>query len=276
MRETCRRPRATAQTPVLAATVSLARAVFGDAEQAAVVAIGVGATGQIDAARGVVGYAGPTMPGWTGADIGGAVRAAFALPVAVENDVNALALGEAMFGAARGLGSALFVAVGTGVGGALVLNGELWRGHSSSAGEIGRMLFDAAHASHDPHGATIEAYAAGPAMAARYCERIGTTGLSLREVHARALNGDARAREVIGSGAAALGRVLASALNVVDPEALIIGGGVAALGALWWEPLLVALRANPQPGPAAIRVLPAALGTAAPLAGAGAVGWRAR
>lgn len=255
---------------VLNATVALAKQL----PQADVAAIGVGATGQVDVARGAIGYAGPTMPGWAGADIRGVLSDAFKLPVFVDNDVNALALGEARFGAARDARSALFVAVGTGVGGAILLDGALWHGHSNTAGEIGSLLVDvdAARASDQPLAGCVESFSSGPSMAARYnAETRPETPLDLRAVLARAQIGDPVARRVIVEGAQVLGYALRGALNLLDPEALVIGGGVASLGATWWDPLLAVLRANPQPGVARIAVLPAALGADAPLVGAAAV-----
>jgi glucokinase len=255
---------------VLDATIALARRL----PSANVDAIGVGATGQVDAAHGRIGYAGPTMPGWAGADIRGALGDALGLPVFVDNDVNALALGEARFGAAREVRSALFVAVGTGVGGAILIDGELWHGHSNTAGEIGSLLVDveAARASDAPLAGCVESYASGPSMAARYHALMPSSEpLDLRGIHARAQSGDLSARSVISDGARVLGFALRGALNLLDPQALVVGGGVASLGALWWDPLLHVLRSNPQPGVAKIQVLPATLGPDAPLAGAAAV-----
>jgi glucokinase len=255
---------------VLDATIALARRL----PNANLDAIGVGANGQVDVAQGRIGYAGPTMPGWAGADLRGALGDAFGLPVFVDNDVNALALGEARFGAARDLRSALFVAVGTGVGGAILIEGALWHGHSNTAGEIGSLLVDvaAARASDAPLAGCVESYASGPSMAARYNALMPSAEpLDLRAVHARAQHGDPTARLVIADGARVLGFALRGALNLFDPHALVIGGGVASLGALWWDALLDVLRSNPQPGVAKIQILPAALGADAPLAGAAAV-----
>ena len=248
-----------------------------EADGARVRAVGVGAAGQIDYARGRVRYASPTISGWAGAEIAQTLRAAFALPVAVDNDANVWALGEQRFGAGRAFQHVLYIAVGTGVGGAIVLNGQLWRGHSFSAGEVGTLLTEdgVAAAGGGVLAGRLESYAGGPAIAARYCAKSGKSGLGLREVAALAADGDGLAREAIAESARILGRALCGLLNTLDPEALVVGGGVAALGALWWDPLTATIRANPMPGPAQIVIRTAELGTHAPIAGAGALAFDA-
>lgn len=258
---------------------TLGSAVRAEAEGqgARVRAAGVGAAGVIDYAHGRVRYASPTISGWAGAEIARTLRAAFDLPVAVDNDANVWALGEQRFGAGRPFQHALYIAVGTGVGGALVMNGQLWRGHSYSAGEVGTLLTEDSIAARGRGvlDGRLESYASGPAIAADYCARAGKHDLDLRTVAALAAAGDPLAVDAITAGAQVLGRALCGLLNTLDPEALIVGGGVAGLGALWWDPLLSVLRANPMPGPAQIDIRAAELGTDAPIAGAGALAFEA-
>jgi glucokinase len=202
--------------------------------------------------------------------------AATGLPAVIDNDVNALALGESHFGAGRGFQDVLYVAVGTGVGAALMLAGQLRRGATWTAGEIGHLMADWDGDARCSCGRCghLEAYTSGPALAARYCAWTKRdTPLDLRAVAARAQAGDDTARRAIALGADILGRVLGGLLNVLDPQALVIGGGVAELGDLWWGPLTAALRANPMPGPAQIVLRPAQLGPDAVLVGAA---WLAR
>jgi len=261
---------------ILATATAVAERVRAAARNdgVAVVACGVGAAGQIDHVHGRVRYASPTLKGWAGTEIARELSQRLNLPVAVDNDVNVLALAEHRFGAGRGLRDVLFVAVGTGIGGALVLDGRLRRGATSTAGEIGTLLIDAAAArvpGAGPLAGRLESYASGPAIAAHYCEAAGESGVDLRVVAARAQAGDERAVAALREGATVLGLALNGFLNTLDPQAVIIGGGVPQIGELWWEPLRAAIRANPMPGPAAISVLPAALSTHAPIVGAGAL-----
>ena len=87
-----------------------------------VAAIGVGSAGQVDVTRGVITYAVDTLPDWAGIPLASRLQQRFGLPVSVDNDVNAMALGETVFGAGRGVEAALYASVGTGIGGALILN----------------------------------------------------------------------------------------------------------------------------------------------------------
>jgi glucokinase len=257
---------------ILQAAVAAGREVLKSAGPEHVVAVGVGSAGHVDHERGVITYAADTLPGWTGTDLAGAFRDAFDLPVSVDNDVNAMALGERRFGAGRSFDTALYLTIGTGVGGALVQEGSLWRGTTWTAGEIGHLLvaWDGRRRCSCGHTGHLEAYCAGPAIAKRYSERLNLAApLDLRDVAARAEAGDDIAREAIAEGATILGLALSGLLSVLDPAAVIVGGGVAELGQLWWEPLETALRDAPMPGPARVALHRAELGVHAVLIGAG-------
>lgn len=261
---------------IMATVIDVARKVraAAEAEGRVVSAAGLGAAGQIEYPRGRVRYASPTLHGWAGTEIAQILGDATGLPVAVDNDVNVLALAEQRFGAGRDFSDVLFAAVGTGVGGALVLGGRLWRGASSTAGEIGTLLVDVSRARADSAvlAGKVESYASGPAIAARYEELAHPSEpLDLRAVAERARGGDAHAQSAIREGAVILGLALNGLLNTLDPQALIIGGGVPMLGELWWTPFVDTIRANPMPGPASIAIRRAELLTHAPIAGAGAL-----
>jgi glucokinase len=239
-------------------------------------AIGVGTAGQVDIQRGVITYSVDILPRWAGTQIRAILAEQLRLPVAVDNDVNAMALGELRFGAARGLKHTLYAAVGTGIGGALTFDGHLWRGSNWTAGELGHTVAVWNSDRRCNCGATghLEAYAAGPAMAAEYARRCRQTPSDdLRPVLAAAERGDSVAKAVLAEGAAVLGSVLGGLINVFDPEALIVGGGVAQPGELWWKPFEAAVRANPLPGPQRIAIHHAQLGAQATLIGAAALAW---
>ncbi|MEU1384897.1 MULTISPECIES: ROK family protein [unclassified Nonomuraea] len=166
---------------VLAAALDLAEDRLAQARAAGmdVIACGVGSAGTIGD-NGVVTHATDALPGWRGTDLATAFTERLGLPVTVLNDVHAWALGEARHGAARGSRLALVLTIGTGVGGALVRDGELLRGRNGMAGSLGHtpaVLPPNADADRPcPCGATghLEAYASGPAILSAYHARGGT------------------------------------------------------------------------------------------------------
>jgi glucokinase len=265
MRQVVATPFAGGAAAILAAALDLSCRVLAQASEFDITAVGVGSAGEIDADRGVVTYASDNLPGWAGLALADEFTAATGLPALIDNDVNALAVGEARFGAGRGWHDILCVAVGTGVGGALVLGGRLHRGVHWAAGEIGHLIaaWNGDRVCSCGRAGHLEAYTSGPALTARYRELSGrpqAEALDLRTVGMRARAGDLLALRVIAEGA--------EILNALDPQALVIGGGVAELGDLWWPALEAALRSNPIPGPAKIVLRPAQLGADAVLIGA--------
>jgi glucokinase len=227
-------------------------------------AIGVGAPGVIDPANGIVRSATDVLPGWQGARVRPELSRATGLPVAVDNDVRALAHAEARLGAGRPYRRVLFVSVGTGVGGALTEDGRLVRGAHGSAGEIAHLLVS--ERGPIPCGCGtfdhLEAVAAGPAIAAAAGEA------TVPAVVDRMRAGDERAGAAITHAATVLGRALAGFVTAVDLDAIVLGGGVSRIGADFLEPVADALRAEVRPPGRPMPVLPAALGADAPVIGA--------
>jgi glucokinase len=245
-------------------------------EHLPVLGIGVGTAGQVNVDTGTVTYAVATLASWKGTRIADELTAAFGLPVIVDNDVNSMAIAELQFGAGAGLSSTLYAAVGTGIGGALVINGQLWRGTNWSAGELGHIpaLWNGDEICNCGQGGHLEACAAGPALARRYYRLKGMEPSSdLRPVALAATQGDSIALAVITEGAQIVGTVLAGLVNVFDPQALIVGGGVVQLGDLWWKPFEDAVHANPLPASRAIPIMQARLGNQAVLIGAAYLAW---
>lgn len=207
--------------------------------------LGVGTPGAVDFRTGKVVGPCPNIAGWQGTEIGPALRDRLNVPVFVDNDVNAMALAEIHFGVARGAGSVLCVTVGTGVGGAVVFNGRVWRGSSWSAGEVGHMSinFDAPFV-HGGIPGSIEGYCSSAAILNRLrnaLERGMTPGfdavlegnldnLSIRKIFAALRKGDDLARQTIHETADYLGIGLAGVVNLLNPEIIVIGGGIAEGG----------------------------------------------
>ncbi|WP_274385973.1 ROK family protein [Streptosporangium sp. KLBMP 9127] len=178
-------PAASGAAAVLSQAVRLAAAEAAWAGEAGLrpVACGVGSAGTVDA-RGEVSHATTALPGWRGTPLRAAFTAALDLPVRVLNDVHAWALGEARLGAALHSRTALVVTVGTGIGGALVVDGELVPGRTGTAGALGHLPVPApGPARRCPCGRTghLEAYASGPAILARHRE-LGGAGEDLADV----------------------------------------------------------------------------------------------
>lgn len=244
-------------------------------------AVGIGTAGVVDAGRGTIVSATDVLPGWAGTDVAGGVRARLAglpgavattdLPVVVENDVDAHAAGEAWLGAAAGARIALMVAVGTGVGGAVVLEGTPLRGAHHLAGEMGHMPVPGADdllcgCGRPGH---LEALGSGPALHRHYLRLGGDPAAAdTRAVVARATGGDPLAQRAVAESAACVGRAIAAICTVLDPDVVVIGGGLAEAGPQWWSPMLRALRADVIEPLAELPVLPAALGSQAAIVGA--------
>ncbi len=258
---------------VLEVALSLAVELVAMAKEP-IVAIGIGAGGQIDADHGVVVSATDVLPGWAGTRIADAFAAKFGVTVVVDNDVNALAAGEARFGAARGYKTVAFLALGTGVGGALLIDGRIHHGAHWTGGEFGHLLIDMVDdARKDVGGArgTLEAYASGPGLVATYRAFSGdiTHGLTGRDVVADAdLDPDSPAALAITRTGEYLGFGLASLANILDPDIFVIGGGVAEIGERLLGPARAVLSTRALPGPATCPVVTASLGRDASVIGA--------
>ncbi|MCO8304213.1 ROK family protein [Streptomyces hygroscopicus] len=242
--------------------------------------LGIGTGGVIDRASGVVLSANDLLPRWAGTHLSRELSARLGLFVVADNDANVFALAEQTYGAGRGCRSALYVSVGTGIGGGLVVDGRLVRGAHSTAGEFGHIAVPEATGRSCNCGRTghLEAVASGPAMTARFRELTGHADVhDLRQVVAlaeepgRAGSGGDAARAVLAEGAGALGRALAGLVSTVDPERVVIGGGVASVGDAYWRPLTEAFVAELLPGPSGLRPVVAGLGPRAAVVGAAAL-----
>jgi glucokinase len=234
-----------------------------------VAACGVGTAGVVDPTAGTVVASTDAIAGWAGVPILQQLSVLLGLPVRVDNDANAFALGEAAGGAARGRAHVLAVTVGTGVGGGLVLRGRLWHGAHHNAGEIGHLPVPGFGDRRCTCGADghLESVSAGPAMAARY-ERLAGDAVGFAEVARRAEAGERPAVEVVEEGGEVLGQLLAGLVNAVDPESVIVGGGVAAAAGRYWAAAERHFHRHLLPAVAGVPLLPARLGNDAVVVGA--------
>ena len=244
---------AASPTAIQSSARALCEALIVEAK-APVIAIGIGSAGIINTRKRAVAFANENIPGWTGTAF--ADFAIERLPVIAENDARALAYGEALLGAGKDHDSLLCLTVGTGIGGALILDGEIWHGANFSAGEIGYLVVGW-------EGETpliLDQFASGPAIERAYqAATRADAPIPLTEISQLARAGDASATAVIQSKARQLGAILAGLVAAFDPQAVVIGGGVPQIGALWWDALVAAFR---ESAPPPVRAMAAAAGRA--------------
>ena len=264
----CSTPAQDGGAAVLAVALALARSLAAGQTMSG---IGVGTGGQVNADLGVIVSATELLPGWAGTPVKTAFENALGVPTFVDNDVNALAIGEARFGTARDLPTVVFLALGTGVGGALLLNGNVHHGAHWSGGEFGHLLLDIsenARLDAGGHRGTLEAYASGTGLETTYRELTGTTRTG-REIAADAQHDpDGLAAQAITRTGEHLGYGLVSLANALDPDLIVIGGGLTALGEPLIGPARAILRQRALPGPAQCPVVTASLGINAAIIGA--------
>jgi len=190
-------------------------------------------------------------------------------PVPVLNDAHAALLGEAWLGAARGFKNVFMLTLGTGVGGAAIVDGRLLKGAVGRGGHLGHISLDI----DGPRDVcnmpgSLEVMVGNCTIEQRSGGRFKTT----HELIAAHERGDKQATEVWLRSVRALGTAVASLINVLDPEAVIIGGGIARSGAALFEPLEKFVRDTEWNVGASVKILPAQLGE---LAGAYGAAWNA-
>ncbi len=204
-----------------------------------ILGIGVGLPGPVDTQKGVVPRS-PHLGGWKGFPLQKWLSKKMGLPVFVANDANAAAIGEKIFGQGRKAKNFIYMTVSTGIGGGLVVNGELVEGASFVAGEVGHMtVVPKGEACKCGKLGCLEAYASGTAIAAFAAKeikagkifripRFTTQGnkITAREIGLAAEKGDSLALKVYERAGFYLGVGIANLLNVLNPEMIILGGGV--------------------------------------------------
>jgi len=193
----------------------------------AISGVGIGVPGIVDAEGGTVGVDVHNAPELARAPLGAMLRARLGVPVFVDNDVNALVLAEWTWGAGRGARSLVMLALGTGVGGGIILDGRLHRGHSGFGGELGHVpvAFDGPACICGGRGC-LKAYVSGTDIALRAARRLGRP-VSAADVFRLAADGDAAADAAVEEVCTALGAGLAIIVNGLNPERVLLAGSVA-------------------------------------------------
>ncbi|NLE50332.1 MAG: ROK family transcriptional regulator [Chloroflexi bacterium] len=206
--------------------------------------VGIGVPGPVDFLNGVLNVP-PIMPGWERYPIRHKIQETFPhTTVVVDNDVNIMALGELRAGAGKGVDNFIFVKVGTGIGAGIVVGGEIYRGSTGSAGDIGHIQADRnGPVCHCGNIGCVEAMASGSALARQAVEAAQSgrspilaqylaagAQLTAEHVGAAASAGDKAAMELIKTSGTLIGGVLAGVVNFFNPSLILIGGGVANIG----------------------------------------------
>jgi glucokinase len=246
--------------------------------------VGIGAPGVLDLERGITRFL-PNLPGeWRNVPLRATIEQKVGLPVSLLNDVRSFTLGEKTFGAGRDVDTLVGIAIGTGIGGGLIISGKLHLGLEGTAGEVGHQIVD-------PYGprcgcgsrGCLEAFASGPAITAMALKAI-TQGRTTRiaelvsydlnrvtpEVVSRAARGgDPVAREIFEQAGFYIGIGVANLITIISPQMVVIGGGVAQAGDLLFDPIRRAARESVHVTPFdQVRIVPGELGTDAGLIGA--------
>ncbi|MGH2354453.1 MAG: ROK family protein [Chloroflexota bacterium] len=246
--------------------------------------VGVGFGGPVDPKRGAI-LTSHHVPGWDDYPLRDTLERHLNAPAVIDNDANAAALGEALFGAGRGHRNILYVNVGTGIGAGVILQGWVYHGAHGMAGELGHVTVipDGPACGCGKRGC-LEAVAAGPSIGRRAREAAqGDPGAAVRlvelaggdlqaiaapQVFQAATSGDSLAARLVEETAGYLGLACGNAANLLDPSIIIIGGGISETGAPLFTPLRAAVRRHLLPSLPMPEVVPAALGYDAGVVGA--------
>lgn len=202
--------------------------------------IGVGSPGTVKYPEGLITGSSPNIPGWVGTNIR-LLFSEFDIPVRGDNDANCMGLAESRFGAGKGTRSGFYLTIGTGIGGAIVVDNSLVRGASFAAGEFGHTVFRYNGRLYKTgRRGPLEAYVAAPALIHEARKAAAKYGSALLKKHKDALTpraifaafnrNDRAAVKVVSENARMIGTAIGSVVNLLNPEIVVIGGGVSEAG----------------------------------------------
>lgn len=262
---------------VIGRMVSAIRDVLSQSgmKTAEIAGITVAAAGALDFDKGIV-TSSPNLPGWKNVPLKDIVYERFGVKMHLLNDANAAALGEHRCGAGKGLSHVIYITVSTGIGGGIIIDGELYSGADGTAGEIGHMTIEA----NGPqcqcgNFGCLEVLASGTAVAREAINRInqgekssltelaggGFENITAEIVAKAARRGDQLAREVVTNAAVYLGIGLANLVNIFNPDMIIIGGGMSKMGDMLLKPARQTVKQRAFQLPArTVRIVRAQLG----------------
>jgi glucokinase len=197
-------------------------------------AIGLAMAGQCDSKTGIF-VSGPNFPkNFRNVKLTKILEKNFHIPAYLDNDARAFTLAEAVYGAGQGYKNIVGVTVGTGIGGGIVINGQLTRGKNNTAGEVGHMTLDASSDYRCSCGkfGHFEALASGKAMANIYKKMTDKT-LDTFEIEKKYKDGDKTAKKVFATVSRYLALGFGNLAQILDPDVIVVGGGLSKISALW-------------------------------------------
>ncbi|HWI65965.1 MAG TPA: ROK family protein [Symbiobacteriaceae bacterium] len=250
-----------------------------------ILAGGVGCGGPLDPHTGVI-MEPPNLPGWIDVPLVARLQSALGIPVYLDNDANAAALGEHRFGAGRGVDNMVYLTISTGVGGGIIIGGRLYQGENGNAGEIGHMsvAYDGRPCNCGSRGC-LEAYASGTNIAARARDAVlagepsllveiagGAEAITGETMEAALRAGDPLAVRIWDETMEILGAGIANVVNIFNPRRVVLGGGITNFGSLLFDPIRrIALSRAMGPLTEVVSIVPAELGGQVGVLGAAAV-----
>ncbi len=207
--------------------------------------IGIGSPGTVKYPEGIITGSSPNIPGWVGTNMRD-LFSGFPVPVRGDNDANCMGLAESMFGAGKGTKLGFYLTIGTGIGGALFVNGSLIRGASFAAGEFGHTIFKYGGVKYKTgQRGPLEAYVAAPALIRQTKKTVrrrkksilsrNLDSLTPEEIFEAFKSGDRAAVESVSRNAEMIGVAIGSIVNLLNPEVVVIGGGISRAGAKYIE-----------------------------------------
>ena len=256
--------------------VELAKQILEKAQKNGITisGIGIAAAGVPNSKTGEIVAATDILPGWRGQRIYDAFKSITDLPVYMIGDVGGHGLGEAIYGAGRGKSIVLSVGIGTGIGGAIIINGKLFTGAHSVAGHAGHVVSDLGvgfECSCGTHAGHIEPVASGTGLATLYNHNL-PAGVQKAEngyeVCVYANEGQPHAKETLAKSAKALGECIAGMANLIDPDVIVLSGSVVEAGNIWWDSMRAGFEDSALDLVKSTPIFKGKLGGTAPLIGA--------
>ena len=224
---------------ILNTIINLIESLKNNNPDKSIKAIGIGTPGVVDVKFGGVIDGCPNIKGWKGIKFIPIIKNKFNLPVFAHNDVTIMAVGENMFGSAKGKKNVICVALGTGIGGGIIINEQVYDGHTNYAGEIGHMIIEVngrdcncgSKGCWEAYAGAIGIKNTAKEIMPKYAE------LTPKELFALA-NKDEAAKKIIDKTILYIAVGIANLINIFNPEMIVIGGGISQAGDALFKPLL--------------------------------------